>query len=155
MTGIAGEGRVAEWFKAPVLKTGGGSAPSWVRSDPFRHVAVKSMPCRQSSGPIVRQFDFCSLFRPPLGGAPIRFIGHSIARLIERYGVWAIGSSADWSTASRAVSDTARPVRGRWCSLRRQPNKSRRRVPATCLMHLHFTFRFSAEVFPLFATSSY
>ena len=59
---------------------------------PFRHVAVKSMPCRQSSGPIVRQFDFCSLFRPPLGGG---LLGHSIAQLIERYGAWAIGSSAD------------------------------------------------------------
>ena len=28
-------GRVAEWFKAPVLKTGRGSAPSWVRIPPL------------------------------------------------------------------------------------------------------------------------
>ena len=31
ITDFAANGRMAEWFKAPVLKTGRGSAPSWVR----------------------------------------------------------------------------------------------------------------------------
>jgi hypothetical protein len=46
-----GFGRVAEWFKAPVLKTGRGSAPSWVRIPPLPPIDI-SMGYENSHGPL-------------------------------------------------------------------------------------------------------
>src|SRR5205823_4652590 len=43
--GVRHEGRVAEWFKAPVLKTGRGfTLPRGFESHPFRHATVFTGP---------------------------------------------------------------------------------------------------------------